>query len=254
MSWRAVMIRFVKCIFVLAALLMPPTEPAGAAENVAPLLVLSSAVSRSVDHPKFLLQREGYAAAISDPLVIDAIKSGPHQRIAVCFVEWSGFGAQKLVIDWTMIDGPGAARKFGDQLLELPRAFADRTSISGGIEFATAQLERAPFEGARRTIDVSGDGTNNAGRDVKLARDETLAKGIVINGLVILSDRPVPWNAEHTNPPGGLEKYYQDNVIGGPGAFVLVAENFNSFGRAIIKKLIAEIALHSAATPHSVTR
>jgi hypothetical protein len=248
------MIRLVKCLLVLAAVVMAPTQPARAAENVDLLLVLSSDVSRSVDHPKFLLQREGYAAAISDPLVLDAIKSGPHQRIAVCFVEWSGFGAQKLVIDWTMIDSPGAARKFGDQLLELPRAFADRTSISGGIEFATAQLERAPFEGSRRTIDVSGDGTNNAGRDVKLARDETIAKGIVINGLVILSDRPVPWNAEHTTPPGGLEKYYQDNVIGGPGAFVLVAENFNSFGRAIIKKLIAEIALHSAATPHSVTR
>jgi hypothetical protein len=108
-------------------------------------------------------------------------------------------------------------------------------------------LERAPFEATRRTIDVSGDGTNNAGRDVKLARDEAVAKGIVINGLVILSDRPVPWNAEHTNPPGGLEKYYQDNVIGGPGSFVLVAENFNSFGRAIIKKLIAEIALLSPA-------
>ena len=227
----------------LVMLVLTQTTFAFAAEQVDLLLVLSSDVSRSIDHPKFLLQREGYAAAISDPHVIDAIKSGPHQRIAICFVEWSGFGAQKLVIDWTIIDGPGAARKFGDQLLELPRSFADRTSISGGIEFAAAQLERAPFEGARRTIDVSGDGTNNAGRDVKLARDETIAKGIVINGLVILSDRPVPWNAEHTNPPGGLEKYYQDNVIGGPGAFVLVAENFNSFGRAIIKKLIAEIAL-----------
>ena len=247
------MIRLVKGILVLVALVLVSTQPVLAAEHVDLLLVLSSDVSRSVDHPKFLLQREGYAAAISDPLVMEAIKSGPHQRIAVCFVEWSGFGAQKLVIDWTMIDGPGAARKFGDQLLELPRAFADRTSISGGIEFAATQLERAPFEGSRRTIDVSGDGTNNAGRDVKLARDETIAKGIVINGLVILSDRPVPWNAEHTNPPGGLEKYYQDNVIGGPGAFVLVAENFNSFGRAIIKKLIAEIALHSAA-PHTVTR
>ena len=247
------MIRLVKGILALVALVMVPTQPVLAAEQVDLLLVLSSDVSRSVDHPKFLLQREGYAAAISDPQVMEAIKSGPHQRIAVCFVEWSGFGAQKLVIDWTMIDGPGAARKFGDQLLELPRAFADRTSISGGIEFAAAQLERAPFQGSRRTIDVSGDGTNNAGRDVKLARDETIAKGIVINGLVILSDRPVPWNAEHTNPPGGLEKYYQDNVIGGPGAFVLVAENFNSFGRAIIKKMIAEIALHSAA-PHTVTR
>src|ERR1700730_6819405 len=250
---EAAMIGIIRCMLALAALVLTPSTLAFAAEQVDLLLALSSDVSRSVDHPKFLLQREGYAAAISDPQVIDAIKSGPHQRIAVCFVERSGFGAQKLVIDWTMIDGPGAARKFGDQLIELPRAFADRTSISGGIEFATAQLERATFEGPRRTIDVSGDGTNNAGRDVKLARDETLAKGIVINGLVILSDRPVPWNAEHTNPPGGLEKYYQDNVVGGPGAFVLVAENFNSFGRAIIKKLIAEIALLGPA-PRIIVR
>jgi hypothetical protein len=229
-------------MLALVALLLTTLSPAQAAEQVDLLLVLASDVSRSVDHPKFLLQREGYAAAISDPHVIDAVTSGPHQRIAICFVEWSGFGAQKLVIDWSLIDGPAPARKFGDQLLELPRSFADRTSISGGIEFAVAQLERAPFEAGRRTIDVSGDGTNNAGRDVKLARDEAVAKGIVINGLVILSDRPVPWNAEHTNPAGGLDKYYQENVVGGPGAFVLVAENFNSFGRAIVKKLIAETA------------
>ncbi|HEY7665762.1 MAG TPA: DUF1194 domain-containing protein [Xanthobacteraceae bacterium] len=239
------MARLLRCLLALAALALTQASYALAGEPVDLLLVLATDVSRSVDHPKFLLQREGYAAAVSDARVIDAIKSGPHQRIAVCFVEWSGFGAQKLVIDWTILDGPAAARKFGDQLLELPRSFADRTSISGGIEFAAAQLERAPFEATRRTIDVSGDGTNNAGRDVKLARDETVAKGIVINGLVILSDRPVPWNAEHTNPPGGLEKYYQDNVVGGPGAFALVAENFNSFGRAIIKKMIAEIALLS---------
>src|SRR5258707_10809410 len=240
--------KLVRCILALAGLFAIQSSAASAAEQVDLLLVLSSDASRSVVHPKFLLQREGYAAAGSDRHVLEAIKSGPQQRIAVCFVEWSGFGAQKLVIDWTIIDGPDPARKFGDQLLELPRSFADRTSISGGIEFATAQLERAPFESARRTIDVSGDGTNNAGRDVRLARDEALAKGIVINGLVILSDRPVPWNAEHTNPPGGLEKYYQENVIGGPGSFVLVAENFNSFGLAIVKKLIAEIAALSPAS------
>jgi hypothetical protein len=247
------MIRLVRCMLALATMVLVGTSFAAAAEQVDLLLVLSSDVSRSVDHPKFLLQRDGYAAAVANAQVLDAIKSGPNGKIAICFVEWSGFGAQKLVIDWTLIDGPTAARKFGDQLLELPRSFADRTSISGGIEFATAQLERAPFEAVRRTIDVSGDGTNNAGRDVRLARDETLAKGVVINGLVILSDRPVPWNAEHTNPPGGLDKYYQDNVIGGPGAFVLVAENFNSFGRAIVKKLIAEIALLSPA-PRIVVR
>jgi hypothetical protein len=236
------MTRLIRLLLALVVLVLTQPAFALAAEQVDLLLVLASDVSRSVDHPKYLLQREGYAAAISDPQVLDAIREGPHQRIAVCFVEWSGFGAQKVVIDWTLIDGPGPARRFGDQLLELPRSFADRTSISGGIEFSAAQLARAPFEAGRRTIDVSGDGTNNAGRDVRLARDEVLARGIVINGLVILSDRPVPWNAEHTNPPGGLEKYYRDNVIGGPGAFVMVAENFHSFGRAIIKKMIAEIA------------
>lgn len=216
--------------------------PLRAAEPVDLLLVLAADVSRSVDQPKFQLQREGYAAAMSDPRVLDAIASGKNHRIAVCFVEWSGMGAQKVVIDWTAIGDAASARVFGDQVLEAPRSFADRTSISGGIDFALAQFERAPFEAPRKTIDVSGDGTNNAGRDVTLARDEALAKGVTINGLVILSDRPLPWNPEHTNPPGGLAQYYKNNVVGGPGAFVMVAENFNSFGMAIINKLIAEIA------------
>jgi hypothetical protein len=216
---------------------------AQAAEPVDLLLVLASDVSRSVDHQKFLLQREGYTAAVADEQVLEAIKSGPLGKIATMFVEWSGFGAQKIVIDWSVIDGMAAAHRFGDQLAEMPRSFADRTSISGGIEFAADQFAHSPFEAPRNTIDVSGDGTNNAGRDVRLARDEALARGITINGLVILSDRTVPWNAEHTNPPGGLEKYYRDNVIGGPGAFVMVAEDFKSFKTAIVKKMIAEIAL-----------
>ena len=198
-----------------------------------------------------MLQREGYAAAISNPQVLDAIRSGPHGKIALNFVEWSGVGAQKVVIDWTVIDGPATARRFGDQLVEAPRSFADRTSISGGIEFAMAQFKRSPFQATRRTIDVSGDGTNNAGRDVRLARDEAVAQGVTINGLVILSQSQVPWNPEHTNPPGGLEKYYRDNVIGGPGSFVVAAEGFESFGRAIIKKMIAEIALLHPVAPHA---
>lgn len=206
------------------------------------LLVLAADVSRSVDTPKFQLQREGYAAAVADRRVLEAITAGRHRRIAICFVEWSGVSAQKLVIPWTVIDGEDAARKFGDQLLELPRSFAERTSISGGIDFSVKLFEEAPFQAARKTIDVSGDGTNNSGRDVTLARDDALAKGITINGLVILSDRPMAWNPEHTNPPGGLPNYFRDNVIGGPGAFVVVAEDFNSFGQAIVKKLIAEIA------------
>ena len=211
-------------------------------EPVDLLLVLAADVSRSVDSQKFQLQREGYAAALADPRVIDAIQSGRRGRIGVLFLEWSGFGNQKVVIDWTVVDGPKTAQAFGDRLLESPRSFADRTSISGGIDAAVAQLARAPFEAQRHTIDVSGDGTNNAGRDVGLARDEALALGISINGLVILSDTPLPWNPEHTNPPGGLTKYYRDNVIGGPGSFALEAKDFNSFGEAIVKKMIAEIA------------
>jgi len=211
-------------------------------EPVDLLLVLAADVSRSVDSQKFQLQREGYAAALADPRVIDAIQSGRRGRIGVLFLEWSGFGNQKVVIDWTVVDGAKAAQAFGDRLLESPRSFADRTSISGGIDAAVAQLARAPFEAQRRTIDVSGDGTNNAGRDAGLARDEALALGISINGLVILSDTPLPWNPEHTNPPGGLTKYYRDNVIGGPGSFALEAKDFNSFGEAIVKKMIAEIA------------
>ena len=135
-----------------------------------------------------------------------------------------------------------SAKDFGDRLLESPRSFADRTSISGAIEFAMTQLARAPFAARRRTIDISGDGTNNSGRDVTELRDQAVAEGVTINGLAILSETPLPWNPEHTNPPGGLDHYYRTNVIGGPGAFVMVAKNFESFGEAIISKLIAEVA------------
>lgn len=229
-------------LFVYILLALSTAPAARAADKVDLLLVLAADVSRSVDATKFQLQRDGYAAAVANPQVIEAIRSGRNGKIAVAFVEWSGFGNQKVVIDWMAIDGPKAAQEFGTRLLESPRSFADRTSISGGIDFALAQFARAPFASERRTIDVSGDGTNNAGRDVGQARDEALALGITINGLVILSETPLPWNPEHTNPPGGLANYYRNNVTGGPGSFVLEAKNFNSFGQAIIKKLVAEIA------------
>lgn len=215
---------------------------AGAAERVDLLLVLAADVSRSVDATKFHLQREGYAEAMTNPQVVEAIRSGVNGRIAVCLVEWSGVGSQKLVIDWSVISNSTSAHQFGDGIVEAPRSFADRTAISGGIDFAMAQIERAPFEASRRAIDVSGDGTNNSGREVTAARDDAIAKGVTINGLVILSDTPLVWNPEHTNPPGGLAEYYRRNVVGGPRAFVMVAQDFASFGQALVKKLIAEIA------------
>jgi hypothetical protein len=226
---------------LLAVLALAPAR-APAADKVDLLLVLAADVSRSIDAEKFQLQRNGYAAALANPRVLDAIASGRYARIGVTFVEWSGVAKQKVVIDWTLIGDGAAAKGFGDRLLEAPRSFADRTSISGGLEFAMAHLAAAPYDSARRTIDVSGDGTNNAGRDVTIVRDEAVAKGITINGLPILSENPMLWNPDHTNPPGGLAKYYQDNVIGGPTAFVRVAKDFNAFGDAIVEKMIAEVS------------
>jgi hypothetical protein len=242
--------------FVVAAMmalcLSAPTLRA--AESVDLLLVLAADVSRSIDTPKFQLQRDGYAAAITDPRVLNVIRSGPNHRIAVCFVEWSGIGAQKLVIDWMIIRDDDSAHQFSSQIVEAQRSFSDRTSISGGIDFAMAQFARAPYDSKRRTIDVSGDGTNNSGREVTAARDDAVAQGVTINGLVILSERPLAWNADHTNPPGGLDAYYRDNVIGGPGAFVMTAMNFDSFGQAIINKMIAEIAAVPRGKPELASR
>jgi hypothetical protein len=232
---------------VAGAALMPAA--ARAADDVDLLLVLAVDVSRSIDATKFQLQREGYAGAVADPKVLEAIRSGRTGRIGLTFVEWSGVGAQKVVIDWTTIGDADSAKGFGDRLLEAPRSFADRTSISGAIEFAMGQFDKAPYAAARHTIDVSGDGTNNAGRDVALARDDAVAKGVTINGLVILSENPMTWNPDHTNPPGGLANYYRNNVMGGANAFVMVAENFQSFGQAIVKKMIAEVAQSDPARP-----
>ena len=232
-----------RVVTALLSLVLAFASPAvRAAEPVDLLLVLAADVSRSVTEPKFKLQREGAAAAISHPEVVRAIASGPNRRIAVCFLEWATAGQQNVVVDWTVIGDAESARSFGGKLVELPRSFSGSTAISHAIDFAVIQLERAPFKAERRVIDVSGDGTNNSGRSVTAARDDALAKGITINGLVILTPLSESFRPEHTNPPGGLEKYFQDNVIGGFGAFTVVAETHESFGRALTKKLIAEIA------------
>lgn len=216
---------------------------AHAAERVDLLLVLAADVSDSMDDSKFEFQRSGYAAAFSNPRVIEAIRAGPSGRIAVALIEWSGVLQQKMVIDWTVISNDETAHQLGDRIMEAPRSFArSSTSISAGIDFAITRLDRAPYEARRRVIDISGDGDNNSGRDITTARDEAIAKGVTINGLVILTEPPPPSHSNHTNPPGGLANYYRNNVIGGPGAFVMVAENFNSFGNVLIKKLIREIA------------
>ena len=233
-------LRTVVALLSLALVFFPPL--AWAAEPVDMLLVLAADVSRSVTEPKFRLQREGAAAAITHPDVVKAITSGPNRRIAVCFVEWATAGQQSVIVDWTAIGSAAAARNFGDKLIEAPRSFAGSTSISGAIDFSVTQLERAPFASERQVIDISGDGNNNSGRAILDARDAALEKGITINALVILTPLSESFRPEHTNPPGGLEKYFRDNVIGGSGSFTVVAEGHEAFGRALTKKLIQEIA------------
>jgi hypothetical protein len=221
-------------------------EAARAEEPADLLLVLAADISRSVDAKKFKLQREGYAQAITNRKVLAAIQSVPTGRIAVCFVEWSGPYHQAVVVDWSSIGTPAEAQDFADRILAAPRQFMERTAIGSAIDFSVLQFNRSPFTAARRVIDVSGDGTNNVGRDVVSARDEAIAKGVTINGLAILSEVPLAWNPQHTHPPGGLLKYYEDNVIGGPGAFALAAESHDAFGQLILNKLVKEIALGPA--------
>jgi len=211
-------------------------------EQVDLLLVLAADIPRSVDERKFRLQREGYAAAITHPRVMRAMTTGASGRIALCFMEWASDGEQTVVIDWTPVAGEGDAQSVARRIREAPRAFMGRTSISAAIDYSMSILARSPFVSDRRVIDVSGDGTNNSGRPVTSARDAAVSQGVTINGLVILSDVPLPTNPMHTHPPGGLTAYYENNVIGGPGAFVIEAENFEAFGQLLVSKLIKEIA------------
>ena len=154
-----------------------------------------------------------------------------------------------------MVGDAASARRFASELAEAPRSFGDLTSISAGIDFGIAQIAQAPFEAKRRVIDISGDGEdNNIGREVTEARDEAIAKGITVNAIVVLDDTILDQNDLPYLTPE-LERYYRDNVIGGPGAFVMVTQNFSAFGNAILNKLIAEIAglpLTNTAANHAM--
>ena len=212
------------------------------AETVDLLLVLAADVSRSTDDDEFNLQRKGYANAITDPEVLSAIMGGKHHAIAVTFVEWSGADEQKVVVDWTVIHDGEAAAAMASAIMAAPRSFVGRTAAGAAIDFAVQRLQASPAESERRIIDISGDGTSNSGRPVTEARDEAVAAGITINGLAIINNRAGPGYAFHTNPPGGLPKYFRENVIGGPGAFLIVVQDFHSFADAITRKLVTEIA------------
>lgn len=211
---------------------------AAAAEAVDLLLVMAVDVSRSIDEEEARLQREGYRSAMIDPAVVAAIGGGAIGAVAVAYVEWAGFDYQQLVIPWTRIAGPDDAAAWSERLARSPRRSVSWTSLSGALMFSRRMLAECPFEGTRRVIDVSGDGPNNSGPPAEGERDRLVAEGVTINGLPIVNDRPNFGVA----PGPELEPYYRNSVIGGPGAFLIVAEDFNTFGAAIRRKLVTEIA------------
>jgi hypothetical protein len=208
------------------------------AEPVDVLLVLAVDVSRSIDEDEAKLQREGYRNAVTDPRVLAAIRSGTLGAIAVLYLEWASADYQRIVIPWTKIDSPAAAGRWAEQLAAAPRVSMNWTSIFGAIEASMRALNECPFEGTRRVIDISADGVNNSGGPVTLMRDLAVDAGITINGLPILNDRSPFGRPQNMS----LDQYFQDFVIGGPGAFMIAAEDFNAFQGAVLRKLIREIS------------
>ncbi|MBL8573124.1 MAG: DUF1194 domain-containing protein [Hyphomicrobiaceae bacterium] len=233
------------------ALTLGLAAPARAETEVDLELVLSVDISYSMDPEEQQLQRMGYVDGLLSREVIDAIAAGLNGRIAVTYVEWAGAFEQRVIVPWTLIDGRDAARGFTDLLAEAPIRRAYRTSIASALDYAAPLFDRNGFDGARKVIDVSGDGANNQGRTVTVARDDVLARGIVINGLPIQLKRPTR-GMDIVN----LDDYYRECVIGGPNAFVVPVKDRDGFADAIRKKLVLEIAgaepLHMLVRPANI--
>ena len=234
-------------VLVVLLLLACPAL-ASAAEPVDVALVLVSDVSRSVDDAEFKMEKAGYGAAFLDQRVLAAIKGGPIGAVAVAYVEFAGSYEVRTVLEWRVVHDDASAHAFVDALNEAPRSYWGRTSISAGIDEAMRMLDTAGFEAQRRVIDVAGDGTNNSGRDVTDARDDAVKAGVTINGLAIINEHPVNYTFAHVQPPGGLANWYQENVIGGPGSFVVEVHSFEAFSEAMTHKLINEIAATQPTT------
>lgn len=226
--------------FVLASLGAAGVSAGARAETPVDLeLALAIDVSRSIDPSEARLQREGYISAFRDPKVIKAIESGMLGRIAVGYFEWAGFGHADTVVDWMLVEDAASANALANALERSDPVSASRTSISGAIDFAWPWFDNNGFDGSRRVVDISGDGPNNWGGLVTEARDRALAAGVTINGLPILDSGSGLFSRFNI---GSLDLYYRDCVIGGSGAFLEVAADFNDFARAVRRKLVLEIA------------
>lgn len=208
-------------------------------------LILAVDVSYSMDMDELAIQREGYAQAIVSKEFLQALKSLPNGKIAVTYFEWAASNDQKIIIPWRMIDGPETADAVANEIMKTPIRRASRTSISGAINFAMPLFEENPYRGLRRVIDISGDGANNNGGPVTVARDAALEKGIIINGLPIMVKEPSYSTMDIEN----LDFYYEDCVIGGPGSFVVSIKDRDKFKEAIRSKLLLEVAGRTPERP-----
>ncbi|MXN65121.1 DUF1194 domain-containing protein [Stappia sp. GBMRC 2046] len=223
---------FFACLFLSAAAI------AQDGKTVDIELVLLADATGSIDDAEIRFQREGYARAITDPSVIAAITSGIHARIAVTYVEWGSAESQEVVVGWTVVDGEASANRFAAALLEPPRRAFGRNAIGAALLFGKALIDGNDIQGVKRVIDLSADSANNwNGPSIEDAREIVVSSGIVINGLAVLcrhcSGRPAAYN---------LEDAFAARIIGGPGSFVITADNRTTFAEAVRRKLILEIA------------
>jgi hypothetical protein len=227
--------------FLLCLVCMLPAKAASpvAAEPVDVELVLAVDISRSMDAEEFALQRAGYVAALRHPDFVKAVRAGQHGRIALTYFEWAGTVREETQVPWQLIDGAEAAEAFAAALEGRPVRSFRGTSISGALVFGARLFGGNAFDGYRKVIDVSGDGPNNIGLPVVMARDAAVTDGIVINGLPILI-RPSFTVRE-------LDRYYAECVTGGPGSFVLPIKDASEFATAIRRKLILEVSGATAA-------
>ena len=234
---------YLSASLIVATGLLAAGGPARAAETGTPVdleLILAIDVSRSIDREEARLQRQGYIDAFRDQELARVIASGYIGKIAVGYFEWAGYEYSRIIIPWTLVDGAERARAFADALAAAsPPAAARRTSISEAINYALPWFEGNGFVGTRRVVDISGDGPNNEGELVTLAREKAIAAGVTINGLPIMGHSRGLYS--RFNLPD-LDLYFRDCVIAGPGAFLEVAADFPDFARAVRRKLILEIA------------
>ena len=223
-----------------AALLLLAGQSVRAAEREVDLeLVLAADISGSMDLEEATLQRHGFASALRHPEVVQAIRLGGLGRIAVTYMEWAGARHQSTLVDWAEVSDATSATAFAQAILRPKIRTKIWTSISQVITSAAGSFANNGFQGLRRVIDISGDGPNNSGAFVVEARDDAVGQGITINGLPIINDRLGPYGIP---PMPDLDLYYEDCVVGGPGAFVVVANGFGDFARAILRKMILEVA------------